>query len=140
MLLGNTKEGFTTIEFESVTFVKNCQSDGVPLPKLFFELPELDQSMETSVSVLDASKSETVVVPDEGVAQVFCRYSDSHVRELRFMASTGGSSFMKSITQYKDGTSIFTKIDALSEIVGYYGYLDEKQNVMALGLIVMNHV
>ena len=43
MLLSNTKQGFGMIEFNSVTYIKQTQSHGVPLPKLFFELPEVDQ-------------------------------------------------------------------------------------------------
>lgn len=55
------------------------------------------------------------------------------------MAGSGGPIVMKSVTQTKDGSTNFTKIDSNKEIVGYYGYLDDKDYVMAIGLMVMAH-
>ena len=46
---------------------------------------------------------------------------------------------MKATTPYKDGAQLFTKIDPKQEIVGYFGYLDDKDLVLAIGLIIATH-
>lgn len=56
MLLGNTREGFSTIELDSIHFIKESKSQGIPLPKLIFVLSENDQELETKETVLDAEK------------------------------------------------------------------------------------
>jgi hypothetical protein len=42
MLLGNTKEGFSTIKFEKIEFIRDNKGAGILLPKLHFILNEAD--------------------------------------------------------------------------------------------------
>lgn len=106
MMLGNTKEGFSTIELERIEFIKDCRGEGVQLPRFQFLLSETDQSIETKETTLDAEKAQQVSVPDQGIVQAYVRYTATHVRELRLLAGSGGPIVMKSVTiGHKDGTT-----------------------------------
>jgi hypothetical protein len=86
---------------------------------------------------LDPSRSTEVTVPHNNVDQIFLRYTDSHVREMRMMQ--GANTILKTTTAHKDGQQLFTRVNPKHEIVGYFGYLDDREMVTAIGLIISTH-
>lgn len=99
MLLNNDLDAFNFMELESVKYIRDCQSEGIYLPQLIIEMG--NNLIKSNVSVLDAGKAKEVSVPQEGVLQTFVRYSETHIRELRFLSDK--ATIMKTTTPFKDG-------------------------------------
>ena len=132
MLLGQTMDSFNLMELDRIKFIKDCKTEGIHLPQLIFDLGA--SQIATNETQLDAAKLRDISVPEDGILQTYVRYTDSYVREMRFMSGLG--TIMKVTTPFTDGQQLMTKIDATKEIVGYFGYLNETGLVMAIGLIL----